>query len=339
MKRPTVKDLASHTKLSAATIDRVLHERGGVRETTRKKVQEAIHALGFGQLPVSLADMPRPDLRFLVLLPSLKTGFVRHLEAGLLAAPSAIRHANIALEFRWMQLSEDDVAEQLRDVTGVDGIGMFTTDTPGIRRQIDRIVDKGIPVVTLVSDCPASKRHAHLGIDNRAAGRTAGRLMGRFLRGVQGAVGVVSGAMTLRDHEERYNGFREILARDYRSLRLLPYIETFSMAARNRDVVLGLLRDREDLVGLYSIGGGNSGIVAGLNDMDAADRVAVVAHELTRSTQTGLLRGDIDAVLDQNPAEIARRMVRLLTAFRMGDTSAPDEGYLPIQIYLAENLP
>ena len=339
MKRPTVKDLAQHTKLSPATIDRVLHERGGVRDATRRKVQEAIHALGFGKLPVSLSDIPRPDLRFLVLLPKFKTGFVRRLEAGLSAAPETVRHARLSLEVRGVHLTEDDMGEHLQDVAGFDGIAMFATDTPPIQAQIDRIAAMGLPLVTLVSDCPGARRLAHFGIDNRAAGRTAGRLMGRFLGARGGSVGVLSGGDTLRDHEERLAGFAEILGRDYPELELLPAATTFSDARRNRHAVVEMVRACEDLIGLYSIGGGNSGVVAGLTDLQAAGRLVVIAHELTGSTQSALLRRDIDAVLDQNPDEIARRALRALTAYALKDISAPEEVHLPIQVYFAENLP
>ena len=339
MKRPTVKDLAKHTKLSPATIDRVLHERGGVREDTRRKVQEAIHRLGFGKLPVSLADIPRPNLRFLVLLPKFKTGFVRRLEAGLEAAPDTVRHANLSLEFRWMHLSEQDVMDHLQGAENFDGVAMFAADTADIRGQIDGLVARGIPVATMVSDCPAAKRVAHFGIDNRAAGRTAGRLMGRFLRDPSGAIGILSGSMTLRDHGERHAGFCDILASDFPQFEILAPRETFGEASRNRHAVVELLEQRTDLVGLYSIGGGNSGVVAGLNDMQAAGRLVVLAHERTRSTQSGLLRREIDAVIDQNPPEIARRVLGALTAHALGDAKAPVEGSLPIQVFFAENLP
>lgn len=46
MKRPTVRDIAQHTGLSVATVDRVLHERPGVSVTSRRKVREAVHTLG-----------------------------------------------------------------------------------------------------------------------------------------------------------------------------------------------------------------------------------------------------------------------------------------------------
>jgi len=44
--RPTVHDLAASAGVSLATVDRVSNRRAGVREETRRKVEQAISAIG-----------------------------------------------------------------------------------------------------------------------------------------------------------------------------------------------------------------------------------------------------------------------------------------------------
>ena len=44
-----------------------------------------------------------------------------------------------------------------------------------------RLNERGIPIVTLVSDVPGKDRIGYVGVDNRAAGRLAGHLIGRFI--------------------------------------------------------------------------------------------------------------------------------------------------------------
>jgi LacI family transcriptional regulator len=58
-----------------------------------------------------------------------------------------------------------------------------------VREAVDELAEQGVPVVTLISDLSASRRVACVGLDNRAAGRTAAVLIGRFLgprRGLRG---------------------------------------------------------------------------------------------------------------------------------------------------------
>ncbi len=130
---------------------------------------------------------------------------------------------------------------------------------------IDDLVQRGVPVVTLVSDVPQSRRIHYVGIDNPAAGRTAGALMGRFLAGQRGAVGLIAGSMALRDHAERHFGFHQVLATEFPHLTVLPPLEGRDDSDRNEALTLELLRERPDLVGLYNIGAGNRGIAGRWN--------------------------------------------------------------------------
>ena len=64
----------------------------------------------------------------------------------------------------------------------------MAVDAPEVRAAIGRLIDAGIAVLTLVSDVAPSRRQRFIGIDNRAAGRVAGSLLGRFLGGRTGTV-------------------------------------------------------------------------------------------------------------------------------------------------------
>ena len=66
-------------------------------------------------------------------------------------------------------------------------------------------------MVTLVSDVPRARRAHYVGIDNSAAGRTAASLLGRFLAGRTGKVGLIAGSIALRDHIERQLGFEQVI--------------------------------------------------------------------------------------------------------------------------------
>jgi len=95
------------------------------------------------------------------------------------------------------------------------GVAVIALDHPRVRAAIDELTGRGVAVVTLVSDAPSSRRLHYVGIDNPAAGRTAATLMGRFLAGREGAVAVIAGSLSLRDHTERQFGFYQILSSEY----------------------------------------------------------------------------------------------------------------------------
>ncbi len=75
------------------------------------------------------------------------------------------------------------LAASLESLQGkFDGVAIVALDHQSVRAAIDDLVASGMFVVTLVSDVPGSRRHHYVGVDNVAAGRTAGVLLGRLAR-------------------------------------------------------------------------------------------------------------------------------------------------------------
>jgi LacI family transcriptional regulator len=193
--------------------------------------------------------------------------------------------------------------------------------------------------VTLVSDVPRAPRAHYVGIDNSAAGRTAASLLGRFLGGRAGKVGLIAGSIALRDHIERQLGFEQVISRDFPTLQLLPVREGRDDDARADELATALLTENPDLIGIYSAGAGNVGIVAALERADKTREVVFVAHELTPFSRRHLIRGTIDAIINQDPGHEARSATRLLMAEREGIPIYAGQERIRIDIFLRENVP
>ena len=65
---------------------------------------------------------------------------------------------------------------------GSDGVILKAPDHPLVAAAVARLAERGIPVVTFVTDLPASRRAAYVGVDNRAAGATAAYLVTSWAR-------------------------------------------------------------------------------------------------------------------------------------------------------------
>ena len=59
-------------------------------------------------------------------------------------------------------------------------MAVMAPDLPPVKLAINELARTGVHVVTLFSDVAGSMRETHVGADNRAAGRTAGLLLGRM---------------------------------------------------------------------------------------------------------------------------------------------------------------
>src|SRR5580704_2269896 len=212
-----VREIAVQAGLSEATVDRVLHQRGGVRASTVDEVQQAIADLGRQRSQLRLAGRT-----FMVdVVVQAPPRFSVAVRAALEAELPSLRPAVIRSRFHLHQgASAPSLAADLRRIarTGSHGVILKAPDLPDVVDAVARLTEAGIPVVTLVTDLPATARAAYVGIDNRAAGATAAYLLSQWLGDQPGDILVVRGRASFRGEDEREMGFRGTL-RDSRPHR------------------------------------------------------------------------------------------------------------------------
>jgi len=339
--RPTVNDIARAAGVSLATVDRVLNDRPGVRPAKMQAVQEAIARLGYVR-DVAAANLARGRVyRMAFVLPETDGQFVRTL-AGAVAEAERQSDARTAILLR--RYPPDDphaVAALLAALPQeeVAGVALMAPETPVVRDAVRALRARGVPVVALASDLPNTERDRFVGIDNVAAGRTAGVLMGRFLGGGPGKVAVIGESMLLRESLERRLGFDLILQEKFPRLVALPTIETHGRRGELREGLRAVLAQSGDVRGVYLMGAGHRALSEALREMGLAGRLTVIGHELTPHARAALEAGTMDAVIMQNVGHVVRSALRVLRA--VNDRAPIDEGQeqIRIEIVMRENLP
>ncbi|MFZ5963688.1 LacI family DNA-binding transcriptional regulator [Thalassococcus sp. BH17M4-6] len=340
MTRSTIHDVARVANVSLSTVDRVLNGRNSVKASTREKVEEAVRALGYVRNTAAANLSRQRRTRFLFLLPGGANSFMRNLEAEVASYAEPLVAEGVDVVVRMVPPFDGAALSgelNAMDTGAFDGVAFVAVDSPEVRDAVKTLRGKELPVVTLVSDLPADLRTHFIGIDNIWAGRTAGRLLGRFCAATPGKIAVVAGALMMQDHAARYAGFRQVLAEDFPHLEALPPLEARDNAELAEAQLTALLASTDGIVGVYSLGAGNRGVVAALNTIRTTP--TVVVHELTEHSRRWLLTGRIDAVIRQDPAREARSAVRTLLALAQGKPFHKDENRVGIEIFLRDNLP
>jgi LacI family transcriptional regulator len=313
----------------------------GVSLATAERVQAAVDLLKYRPDRLAARLARGRDHRFRFVLPAGDNAFMQALEKEVRAAAERFADERVQIGITHVDVFDGDVlATALEGLQGeVDGIAVVALDHPRVREAIDELAAAGVTVVTLVSDVPRATRAHYVGIDNSAAGRTAASLLGRFLAGKEGKVGLIAGSVALRDHIERQLGFEQVMNRDFPRLKVLPIREGRDEDDRAEALCRDLLRDNPDLVGLYNIGAGTSGIVTALESEGRERDIVFVAHDLTTFNRKYLIRGAIDAIIHQDPGHEVRSAARLLIAEREGLPIYPGQERIRIDIFLRENVP
>lgn len=341
MGRMTLEDVAREAGVSLATVDRVVNGRIGVHARTIERVNAAIKQLGFLPDPHASRLARGRDYDFRIILPTGENEFMQALAAEFRATRERQLLERVRLSIQHVDTFDGvALAAALEELpSGIDGVAVVALDHPAVTEAINTLADAGVVVLTLVSDVPNSRRAHFVGIDNFAAGRTAASLIGRFVGSRKGKVGMIAGSLALRDHIERQFGFEQIISREYPNLEVLPVREARDENARVEAVSRSLLQDHPDLVAIYNAGGGQAGVIAALESSGRESDVIFVAHELTHSTRRHLVRGTVDALINQDAGHMARSTARILTALREGRPIVPGQEHIRIDIFIRDNMP
>jgi LacI family transcriptional regulator len=339
--RPTVNDIARAAGVSLATVDRVLNDRPGVRPAKMQAVQDAILRLGYVR-DMAAANLARGrNYRMAFVLPDSDGQFVRTLIESVRLAELQVDARTSILVRRYPPDDPHAIAAVLAALPddGVAGVALMAPETPVVRDAVRALRARGVRVVALASDLPNTERDRFVGIDNIAAGRTAGVLMGRFLGGGPGQVVVIGESMLLRDSLERRLGFDLVLQENFPRLTALQTLETHGRRAELRDVLRAALAHAPGVRGIYLLGAGHRALSEALADMGLAGQLTVIGHELTPHARAALEAGTMDAVIMQNVGHVVRSALRVLRA--MTDRAPIDEGQeqIRIEIVMHENLP
>lgn len=332
--KTTVSQIAKVAGLSPATVDRVLNNRGGVKARTREIVMHTASQLGyFGPIE---ADTPA-DIRMDFMLPAGNNTFMVLLRKFILE--EAHSYGGISPNLHLYEgLEPDKLSDKLLALEGnTDAIAVVVPDHPAVREAINRLAARGIHVGTFVSDLPSVEKVGYVGIDNRAAGRLAGLLLGRFLKDDRNHnVAVFIGSASYRGHEEREMGFRAILAQEHPNLRIAHTIQVNDDRDRAYEETRQLLQS-DPPGAIYNIGSGNQGISRALQESGASKDIVFIAHDLTEATKVMLLDRTLDAIIDQNPRVEAREIIKLLSSAVRGSR---EPEYPPrLQVVFRENIP
>ena len=340
MARATIEDVAARAGVSVATVDRVLNARASVRPLNAKRVEAAIRALNYHPDRLAARLARGREYRFCFVLPRGDNVFMKALEREISSHARHLLTERVSADILYTDVFDaNELAAALDRIEGYDGIAVVALDHPRVREAINSLVTRGIEVVTLVSDVPSASRAHFVGIDNSAAGRTAATLLGRLLGNRKGKVGIIAGSLALRDHAERHFGFVQVMAQEYRNLKLLAVREARDNAGRTSFVTTQLLDEHPDLVGLYNVGAGTDGIVEALRLNPPAKPITLITHELTDVSRAALLDGTIDAVIAQDPGHEIRSAMRILMARCDRQPLIAAQERISIDIFLRDNLP
>lgn len=314
-KSPTITSIAAEAGVSAATVDRVLNSREGVRDVTRKRVEAALVRLG-GLLQQEISE---PERRKIAFICEAGSSYLSLVEKE--ARRFARDHAEVSFTFDSVpnvQVNADRFSQTIsRRAKECEGIILVSRDQIKVNRAVRDAVENGVHVICLTTDLPNSRRSAYVGLDQISTGAVAGWFMGRLLPEKPGDILLVYSS-TYRTQEEREIGFRRVLREQFPWLNILERLNINDESEGSYHSVKKFLAENPPMVGVYNMAGGNRGIAKALNEYKLSDKVVFIGHELSEYTRQMLETGEMDIVLGHDIGQEIQICMELFNQLRQG---------------------
>lgn len=335
----TIAEIARQAGVGTATVDRVLNQRPGVNAETVQRVMQVVAELGRPQTP---GRPPRggQTFRFAFVLPAETSPFLEMVDRQIAQSAGDFRHQHITeVTYRLDASDPGTFARALAELGDVEGMALLAPDLPAVKLAINELVRAGVHVVTLFSDVAGSMRETHVGADNRAAGRTAGLLLGRMAHGARDTLLLASPATRLSAEIERRIGFAQVIEERFPALRVVrtPDLPAGDAeAARAMQRYLKKLPDVHRVAGVYNVGAASGGLVRALAGQGLT--VASVVHDLTDENRQRLADDTLSYVLHQDIHYCVLAAARVLRGLCENVRGALNVVQPRFEILTAENL-
>ena len=192
------------------------------------------------------------------------------------------------------------------------GILVSAADANVLRSDVDSAIGQGIPVMTIDSDVPNSKRLTFIGTNNYQAGMMGARVLSQKLNG-KGNV-VVFTMPGQPNLDERLHGYRDILA-DHPDIKITQIVDIKGDPRVAFDTTEKIMSTEAKKVDAFvCLEASACQEVADVLNRDNAHDKVIIAMDTDKDTLDWIQKGMIAATIGQKPFTMAAVGVELLDA-------------------------
>lgn len=338
----TLNEIAKAAGVSRGTVDRALNNRGRIRPEVAERIRKIADEMGYTiNVGGRALAMSGRHTVIGVVLQFAETPFMQEVEKGILAAAEELGQLGCEISLHKISGNNADMAvSHLKQMykEHVRAIILVGRNDPLLRAEIDACEQDGIPVITLNNDVSGSQRTCFVGQDAYRSGRVAAGVMGDILRG-HGNILIFYG-LDSTNQSDRVAGFREVLSRDYGSIRILTVKRTGNSTRALREMARQSLEDYRDLDGIYLCAEGVRDLCEILKENGLDSSVRLIAHDVAGCRPEDILQRTIDYVIDDDGYGQGYQALHLLSLWIFNQRK-PQENfyYSDIRIINGYNLP
>lgn len=345
MERVRIKDIAKMADVSVGTVDRVIHGRSGVSESSRKRVEEILKQLDYQPNMYASALASNKKYAFACLLPLHQKGeYWTEVEAGIQNAVEAYSDFNVTVQLSYYDpYNYDSFAEASDKILEMEPDGvMFAPTVPQHTKPFtDVLTERNIPYIYIDSDIREEPALSFFGQNSHQSGYFAARML-MLLAGEDAQEIVIfrkinEGVVGSNQQERREVGFRE-------------YMQEHHPACHIWELDLHAKRDSEDAQMLDDFFREHPAVRSGITFNSKAYIIGeyllkkqkkdfnLMGYDLLQRNVDCLKQGSIFFLIAQQPALQGFDGIKSLCEHLILKKEVARENFMPIDLLTKENI-
>jgi LacI family transcriptional regulator len=332
--------IAELADVSIGTVDRALHGRGGINESTRQRILEIAQQIAYTpNLAARALSASSANAGIGVCMPREIHFFYDQLWSGVLDEARRVAQLGVHLVNRPVRSLGVDDTEAFKELVaaGVKGIILTAGNPEGLKPLIDDAENQGIRVICVSTDAPESRRSSIVCVDPWLNGCLAGELMGKFVPR-DSKVAVVAGMLSAEDHRRKTDGFSDAFPRHCPGGKIVEVIEGREDEDESFQKTFNLLGRVPGLAGIYVNTVNCLPVCRALGARGVAGKIKLITTDLFAEMAQYFQKGIITASIYQQPHRQGQIALRLIADNLTGKLSIPPTVHLSPGVVMSSNL-
>jgi LacI family transcriptional regulator len=335
-----VKEIARRANVSIATVDRVIHNRTGVSEKTRKKINAIIAELDYQPNIMASRLASRKTIRLSILIPSVspETDFWEAPLRGVQRAQNEIRQYGVKVNFYFFDLNDKaSFTKQAKRILEekTDGILLAPSFVEESVQFSNQCKAQGIPFIYVDSSIPGQHNLSYIGPHLFKSGYLGGQLI-TFGLGVKPGKILIANISKDNDNQSISDGF-EAYFKDHQLPNEIIRVNITDTDYPSVSNQLSEIRiHHPDLAAIFVT---NSRVftVATYLEKNVQEKILLLGYDFLKENVNHLKKGTIDFLICHKPEEQWYKGVMSLYQTLVLSTQIEKEYLMPIDIITKEN--
>lgn len=341
-----IKEIAKLANVSIGTVDRVLHNRTGVSDATRKKIQDIIQETGYTKNIIAsrLKLAARKKIKIAILIPEINNewSYWKAPQKGIDKAVKELKEQGISIQYFYFNfLYPQSFSDQCTLILAEAFDGIITV--PFLEQESNELLAKAakqkIPTVFLDTERPLKHPANFIRQNSINAGMVAGRLL-HGLVGKDGqyfVVNILNEDGIQINNRQRENGFRAFFDENFKKKSIA--IHTINHPLENDFKIteeLKQLFSNEKTKGIF-VTNARSFLIPQILKENNISATFIVGFDVNRRNLALLKKGQINFLINQKPEYQGYTAIKSLYKFLTENDDSELNIDIPVEIIVKEN--